>query len=865
MTAESKAAKQTGKRKLLIVESPHKAQTIGKFLGRDFAVASSKGHIRDLPKRDLAVDLKDGFKLTYEVSDKKDKVVSQLRNAAKNADAIYLASDPDREGEAIAWHLREILGGKEGDPRFRRVKYNEITPRAVRAAIENPGDIDMNLVDAQQARRAIDRLVGYKVSPYVRRNVNGGSAAGRVQSVALRLICEREDEIDAFKPVPYWVIGAMLAKGNLPPFFAKLVRIDGDKAEIGTGKEAERIYKAMVESRFSVDGVTTREVSRHALPPFITSSLQRAASSVLGFTPGRTMSIAQKLYEGVEIGDGGGPSGLITYMRTDGTFVAREAQEAALDYILRNYGAEFRPERPNTYRSGANAQEGHEAIRPTDVARTPAQMAKWLDPAELKLYDLIWRRFVASQMTGAKFRQRTALFGNGRPDAATPGQGFPSLTLSATTTDVVFPGFLKVMSLDVRKILAMRDGRDDEVGQDDDSQEMAMPDLETGERLATVSVKSDRKETKPPPRYSEASLIDTLEKNGIGRPSTYASIMETIVDHKYAERERKTLVPTQVGRNVVKYLVEKMPELFKVKYTEEMEKKLDDVADPSSRTGYESLMEEFYGKFKGWLDGLKNPPADAGKVKKVLDALNDVKEWLPVEKRGRRTFDDHRLADSIRLQFEKGEKPVTENQLATLCGIAHRHRAQIQDYANRLAEFGDLAATKQAYPETTKETRDKLDMLLAAPKLNEGRSKFLTSLKSQLTSGRNLSPKQVAAVNRIFASSLDDIPDGREIAAKNGIDVAAIPEQGEGEDGESVSLVAALEAVTQWDPPAERRGHTYDDEKFFKSVGGQFKEKGVLSFKQRAALRRMVSRYAAKGLIPAGLVPEDIGRRPAKK
>lgn len=860
MAKEGNTKRQAGKGNLLIVESPHKAQTIGKFLGGDFTVASSMGHIRDLPKRELGVSPKDGFRLTYEVS--KAKVVDQLRNAARNAQTIYLASDPDREGEAIAWHLREVLGGSDSDPRFRRVKYNEITPRAVKAAIAEPGEIDMNLVDAQQARRAIDRIVGYKISPFVRRNVRGGSAAGRVQSVALRLICEREDEIEAFKPVPYWVIGAMLKKGELPPFFAKLVRIDGKKAEIGSDAEAERIYNAMLGSRFSVESVTTREVSRHALPPFITSSLQRAASSVLGFTPSRTMSIAQKLYEGVEIGEGDGPSGLITYMRTDGTFVAREAQDAALEFISANYGAEYRPERPNFYKSGASAQEAHEAIRPTDVTRTPAAMAKWLEPAELKLYDLIWRRFVASQMTGAKFRQRTVLFTNEQSAGTPPATGIPSLALSATATDVVFQGFLKVMSLDVRRILAMRDGKDDEIGQDeDDAQDAAIPELASGEGLDTASVKSDRKETKPPPRYSEATLIDTLEKNGIGRPSTYATIMETIIDHKYAVRDRKTLVPTQVGRDVVKFLVAKFPALFDKGFTARMEESLDDVADGSSKVGYTTLLDDFYQKFTRWMDEGKDPPADSEKVGRVLAALAEIREWLPPEKRGRRTFDDHRLADSIRLQFEEGKKPISANQFNALLGIARRHRLQIHDFENRFAEFGDIVSAKQANPETPKETCAKLEMLVAIPGLGERRSIFLHSLMSQLKSGRNLSPRQIEAVDSIFASSLPDIPGGRELAERNGIKVDDIPESKR--DDESAPLIAALAAVTKWDDPVKRRGRKFDDEKFFDSVRRQFEDKGVLSDKQRAALRRMVSRYA--GQIPPDLMPGEAGQPSAKQ
>ena len=851
-TAEKQSAAKAGKH-LLVVESPHKAQTIGKFLGKDFQVLSSMGHVRDLPPHDLGVDLDGGFGLTYEVTPGKAKTVGQLRGAAKAADVIYLASDPDREGEAIAWHLKELLASAAGKKPFLRVKYNEITPRAVKAAIAAPGDIDMNLVDAQQARRAIDRIVGYKVSPFVRRRVKGGTSAGRVQSVALRLVCEREAEIRAFNPVAYWVLGAMLEKEPAAPFFAKLVRINDKKAEIGTEEEARRIFAEMNSRRFVVESVNTREITRHALPPFITSSLQRAASSVLGMTPGRTMSIAQKLYEGVEVGDPGGPVGLITYMRTDGTFVAREAQEAALDYISANYGDAFRPDRPNLYRSGASAQEAHEAIRPTDVTRTPASLANYLEPQELKLYDLIWRRFVASQMTGAKFSQRTVIFDGARPDGAPLGKDEDVLTLSATTTDVVFQGFMKVMALDIKKAMAMPDGKDAEVQTDDDedAQDAVMPPLTEGERLKTAQVKSTRKETKPPPRFSEASLIDTLEKNGIGRPSTYATIMETIIKHGYVVRERKTLSPTPLGEEVVSLLVEKFPALFEVGFTANLEEDLDKVADGSNKVGYVALMSDFYDKFRLWLEEGKDPPANVDDVKRVLDALVDVKEWAPAEKRGRRTYDDHRLATSLRLQFESGEKPISARQFTALLGIARRHRMQIADYDKRIGSLFPEDDNRSRNPETPKETYHKLEMLLTVPGISERRNAFLNSILSQLKSGRNLSVRQVAAVDEIFTASFADIPDGEALAAKYGIkvDASSTPPP----DTETPALLKALADVKQWDPPAQRRGRTLDDKKFFESLRDQFQTKGALSVKQRSALRSMAKRYASQ--LPPGSLP----------
>ena len=827
-----------GRQHLLIVESPHKAQTIGKFLGNGFKVTSSMGHVRDLPAHDMGIDTDAQFRLTYVLSPGKSKTVSQLKAAAKDADVIYLASDPDREGEAIAWHLRELLKPAAGDTPFRRVKYNEITPRAVRAAIEEPGDIDMNLVDAQQARRAIDRLVGYRVSPFLWRSIRGAKAAGRVQSVALRLVCEREAEIRAFQPVAYWVLGAMLRKAPDAPFFARLSRINGKKAEISSEEDARRIYDEMRSRRFVVEGVTTREVTRHALPPFITSSLQRAASSVLGMTPGRTMSIAQKLYEGVDVGESGGPVGLITYMRTDGTFVAREAQDATLAFISANYGDAFRPDRPNIYRSGASAQEAHEAIRPTDVTRTPASLARFLEPAELKLYDLVWRRFVASQMTAAKFSQRTVTFDGARPDGAPLSQGEDALTLSATTTDVVFQGFMKVMALDIKKAIAMPDGKDAEVQADDDeddSRGAAMPPLSAGDPLETAEVKSSRKETKPPARFSEASLIDTLEKNGIGRPSTYASIMETIIKHGYVVRERKTLSPTPLGEEVVALLVRKMPDLFDIGFTARLEEALDNVADGSSPVGYSSLMSDFYAKFNVWIEGAKDPPARPEDVRRVLDALAEVGEWLAPQKRGRRTYDDHRLADSLREQFEAGDKPVSARQFSALVGIATRHRLQIHDFDKRLGDLVPAQDERSQNPETTKETLDRLEALAALPGNSERRAKFLSSLLAQAKSGRNLSERQVKAVNDIFTAAFSGATDG---AADGAAPAAPAP------DTESGPLLAALSAVTDWEAPVTRRGRTLDDHKFFLSLKRQFETKGALSEKQRAVLRRMSARYA---------------------
>lgn len=836
--SEAKEKAATGKH-LVIVESPHKAQTIGKFLGPDYIVLSSKGHIRDLPARSLGIDIENGFKPQYEVSEASQKVVSSLKAAAKKASDILLASDPDREGEAIAWHLREVLAPVAKNKHFYRIQYNEITPRAVKAALANPGEINMPRVDAQQTRRLIDRIVGYKVSPFIWRNIKGGSSAGRVQSVALRLVCEREREIAAFNPVSYWIIGAILKKNPFDPFFAKLTRINGAKAEITSLEQSEKILSDLASRKMEVEAINKRELVKHALPPFITSSLQRAASSILGFTPGRTMSIAQKLYEGIDIGGAEGPVGLITYMRTDAPAVARDAQEAALDFINREYGQAFVPGKPNLYKSGAKAQEAHEAIRPTDVTRTPASLANKLDSAELKLYDLIWRRFVSSQMADAKLSQRTVLF-DAAPVEPTAAD-FDKYTFSATTTEVVFQGFMKVMELDIRKLISSPDGKDTEVAQEEDTDDVVrIPELDIGEVIDIKDIKSDRKETKPPARYSEAMLIDALEKNGIGRPSTYASIMDNIIKHEYVTRERRTLFPTELGMQVVDILVSKLPTLFEVGFTAEMESDLDKIEGGSIEWG--KLMDEFYAKFTSWMDGTKDPPADIGSVQTMLTVLKDVKEWLPAEKRGRRVYDDQKLTESISEQFNAGVKPISKRQLSALAAMAWRYRTQltgIEDTLKRL-ELDDVI--KSENPQTPPETLEKLDLLMAM-ELNENQKRFISSISRQAKSGRNLSQRQIAAVDQAFLRNLPNMANKDEIAQKFGITIAADAEEA---DNESPALIAALSKITEWKEPVKRGKRVFDDADFFKSVKKQFDERGALSIKQRAAMRNMIGKYRSQ-------------------
>jgi DNA topoisomerase-1 len=574
-----------------VVESPAKAKTIGKYLGPDYKVMASIGHIKDLPSKGLGVDVEKNFEPTYEVipdSKKRNnrKVIAELKKAAKEAEAVYLAADPDREGEAICQHLaEEIVPRRPAKPHFR-VMFNEITKRAVQDAFKEPKAIDRNLVDAQQARRVLDRLVGYKVSPLLCRTVGGRLSAGRVQSVALRMVVEREREIERFVKTEYWTVSANLAAKLPPAFDARLLKI-GDqtvktsgfdqevrKSEILIGNEAQAraiVAEAERES-FTVSEVTTKERKRNPVPPFITSKLQQEASRKLGFPVKKTMMVAQKLYEGVELGPEGAV-GLITYMRTDSTRVSDTALAEARDFIGAQYGAAYLPEKAIHYRSKKDAQDAHEAIRPTDVARTPDALSRYLGKDELKLYRLIWQRFVASQMNPALFDQTTIDIEAGR------------FLFRATGSVLKFDGFLKVYE----------EGRD-EKSEEDDEAARKLPLVERGETLRLGGVTPEQHFTEPPPRYTEATLVKTLEEKGIGRPSTYAAIMTTILDREYVEKVEGRFHPTALGTTVNDLLIEGgFDDLFNETYTARMEQELDEVEE--GKLPWTEALREFYEKF----------------------------------------------------------------------------------------------------------------------------------------------------------------------------------------------------------------------------------------------------------------------------
>jgi len=812
-------------KKLVVVESPAKAKTIGKILGSGYVVKSSVGHIRDLPERTLGVDVDRGFEPKYVLSKNKVKVVAELKKAAKAAEAIYLAPDPDREGEAIAWHLRETLADVAKDKPFYRVQYNEVTARAVKAAFDAPGEIDMSRVNAQQARRILDRIVGYKVSPMLWSQVKRGLSAGRVQSVALRLVSEREREIQAFTAEEYWVLGASVCRKEPPkdPFAVRLTKVDGEKPSIGSEPAARALLSELDGSMLAVKAVRTREVSRRPLPPFITSTLQQAASSVCGYSPNRTMGLAQKLYEGVN-----GAAGLITYMRTDSTNIARDAQAAAKDFIVSAYGAGYYPETPNFYKSRASAQEAHEAIRPTDVTRTPESLKGQLEGPILKLYELIWKRFVASQMAAAKIAQKSVEF---QPQKAGLTR---TCTFGASASEVLFDGFLKVMALNIHK---KKDEDEDEEIEEVDR----LPPLETGDLIEVLDWLSERKETKPPARYSEASLIRALEADGVGRPSTYASIIETLNSREYTTREKRQLAPTDLGLMVNDLLITKLEPLFNVGFTAEMESELDHVEE--GNVEWTQMMAKFYARFTEWMESAKVPPADMKKVNSVLELLQKVTQWAPEVKRGKRKYSDERFVVSICEQIEKNEKPVTDRQVEALAKIALRYPLQIPEAETALTELGYqhlFEADKSAVSdETTSERFETLDKL----RLSTSQDAFVISLREQVTQGRKLSARQVAALDRIISQNAVQIQDFETLRTKLGLaheDPRAEP------DTESPMLLEMLSHVSVWLDPVKFGKRTFNDKDFYESLSGQYTRQQTLSPRQRHVMKRLVHRYKAQ-------------------
>ncbi|MHB8540990.1 MAG: type I DNA topoisomerase [Candidatus Acidiferrales bacterium] len=618
-------------RSLVIVESPAKAKTINKYLGRNYTVRASYGHVMDLPRKELGIDIKDDFEPTYTVIPGKSKILNELKKLGADADAIYVATDPDREGEAIGAHLVHFLtgtqiavepeekdgakaekesgknakAGKNGAPKKKkekkskvdgkkifRVLFHEITPKAIKAAFEHAGALNTNLVDAQQARRVLDRLVGYKISPLLWDKVRRGLSAGRVQTVALRLIVDRERDIRAFNPKEYWTIHAMVAAGEPPAFEAKLWRYKGEEIEVPNGEKAQEIVTAVENAAWQVASVAQKEKRRWAPPPFTTSKLQQAAYNRLRFSAKRTMMLAQRLYEGVELGDEGSVA-LITYMRTDSVRVSNEAIAQVRDFVGSNYGPGYLPEKPNFFKSKKQAQEAHEAIRPTDVVRSPDEVKRFLDEDMFKLYQLIWQRFVASQMMPAVFDQTT---------------------IDISAADYIFRASGSVMKFD-GYLAAYSASRDDEdkgeaadqvpgaapaVEEDADAEGRTLPRVSEGEKLRLEKIRPDQHFTEPPPRYTEATLVKELEEKGIGRPSTYASIISTIVEREYVNKDQGRFTPTLLGEKVSDLLVKSFEDIFDVGFTARLEDELDEIEE--GKLAWRKSVKGFWKHFEDDLE-----------------------------------------------------------------------------------------------------------------------------------------------------------------------------------------------------------------------------------------------------------------------
>ena len=870
-------------KRLVIVESPTKARTISRFLGAGVQVMASQGHIRDLPQKELGVDIDHDFRPTYELTLNGRKTVKNLKAAVSGADDIYLATDPDREGEAIAWHLKEVLKGS-GKSSFYRITFHEITQSAIERSFNNPGDIAYDMVDAQQARRVLDRIVGYQVSPMLWRHIQKGTSAGRVQTVALRLVVEREKEIRAFTPVEYWNLDALF--GTREPkasFKARLARINEDKVQISCAESAALVADALMGAGVThrISTVNSTPHKKTAPPPFITSTLQQAAGSALHMGTSQTMRIAQELYEGIDLGSG--QVGLITYMRTDSVNIAKEAQTQALEYIRATYGPEYLPEKPNIYRSRKTAQEAHEAIRPTSMKYAPDAIAAYLTPQQLKIYRLIWNRFIASQMAPAQMLNhlievtssggdlvKISSKGLIASDAASTGI---ECTFRAVARETVFPGFLKVYSFK-------------EIGEEDDAemQFSALPKLAVGSLCDLLKLDREQCFTQPPSRFTEASLVKALEQNGVGRPSTYATTVNTIQERKYVSREKGSLIPTELGIRVCDYLVQQMPQLFDIGFTAQMEDELDQVEE--GHLNWVKMLHEFYENFLGWLGGrsaVEQMPSDEAFVALLNCFTPDFKFDEPVS-HGAKKYDDARFINSMRDRHEKG-KALTERQWGAFLFTISKYAAQHPEMTALLEKYGYLDKVRaiqesaSSEPEIIQEpVAPEVQALLKAmegitynqPRKRGGKTyddeKFVKSLRAHCDSGRALSVPQTMALLRIAANYSAAIPGYAEIsqalADKFGIEKpapkSATPKEASSDSAPEANVVSAEDAakaaplmemvgeIKEWAPPVSKGRFRFDDRKFAESVMTQYRQKGQVSPKQFAALQKMVSKYKSQ-------------------
>ena len=824
--------------KLLIVESPTKARTIGRMLGNNYDIIASMGHVRDLPEHDFGIDIANNFTPQYVDTPRSRQVVKSLKDAAKKADEIFLATDPDREGEAIAWHLKNLLAPVNKKAPFYRVTFHEITRQAIENAISNRGDIDINLVDAQQARRILDRIVGYQVSPLLWRKLGKGSSAGRVQSAALRLIVEREREIQAFNPEEYWNFAAVFETANKELIRSKLFKINQKDVAVKSASQAEKIETAVKNGSIpTVVSVSLQERKRNPYPPFTTSTLQQAANQLLHYSATSTMRYAQQLYEGIDLGNGNS-AGLITYMRTDSVTIAKEAQIAAADFIKSAYGKEYLPPKFNHYKNKAAAQEAHEAIRPTDVTRTPESLANILDGPQLKLYTLIWKRFVASQMAQARQELVTA-------DVNIEGNDSSSYLFRSTATLTTFPGFL---------VLSGENKTEKE-----DCRPSLLRVLNSGDKLTLEEFIKEQKFTEPPPRFSEASLIKLLEENGIGRPSTYATIIRTIQDRSYVNKEQNKLLPTELGFAVNDFLVGSLPELFNIGFTASMEQLLDDVEAGSIH--WVQMMTDFYSSFRPWLTAAKESGApETDKASALLKIFDNV-TFEEKQKIGRRVFDDSVFVESIRGKFSESSK-MSDKQYQALLTLAVKYSSQVKEEIAQLSP-----EIQEDFAEAAKRYQERLDAekqrppvpedggyapVFAAfdnvvfPEVKPGRysfdeGKFFKSLKKQALAGKALSEKQLAALKKMalkYRSQLTDIP-----TVFTALQIDAPAEEENNNTEKIAEILEKLSKVTNWSVPEKKGRFAFDEKKFYQSISNQFKDGKSLSSKQISALEKLAAKY----------------------
>lgn len=813
------------------------------------------GHVRDLPEREIGVDIENNFTPLYVDTPKGKSIVRELKAMAKSADEIYLAPDPDREGEAIAWHLQQVLEQKRNPKPFHRVTFHEITSGAIKNAMQNKGVIDMNLVNSQQARRILDRIVGYKVSPLLWQKLQRGMSAGRVQSVALRLIVEREREIRNFIPEEYWLFSIEFESANGEKILCKLFKINDENFKISNGADANALLDDILNgSQSEVENVERSEKRRFAPPPFTTSTLQQSASSFLHMSPSNTMKYAQALYEGIDIGNGG-TSGLITYMRTDSVTIAREAQTACSNFIKKTYGEKFAPAKFNYYKNKTEAQEAHEAIRPTDVNNTPEKLRPYLDDSLFKLYTLIWRRFVASQMTPAVYNQT-------KLDVQIFGKTGAKYTFRTSVSVPKDPGFSLIYT----------DAKAEENIENNIAAAQMLNNLKPGEKLNISNAGKEQKFTEPAPHFSEASLIKELEENGIGRPSTYASIVKTILQRNYVAKDKGKLIPTESGFQVNDFLVGQLPELFDVGFTAKMETELDDIE--SGKLEWTGMLNDFYTNFLQWMDHAKHHDAPESEIaEKVLALFDDLAFEEPL-KIGRRTYDDRKFVTSIQEKMAKDGK-ISSKQYQALLGMMAKYSSKIDLNAipaEIRPEFDEVLTEYKA--KEAEKARSEADGTISKyqtvfdafknVKWDEpaaGRSgrafdekKFFKSLETQNQSGKTFSEKQLSVLKRMVLKYRTQFENPAEILSLMGLEASAESENTPNDAINPQEIIDALAKVTNWADPVKKGRFAFDEKKFYQSVAQQFADGKQLSEKQLNALKKLHDKYT-KGEVQSAPAP----------